>query len=63
LCDENGAMVGVFDLVEALDRARGEGLDVVEVDATVTPPVCLLIDYGKYKFRSENNLFPKKWTI
>lgn len=43
-------MVGEMDTRDALDRAQAEGLDLVEVDPRSKPPICKIIDYGKYKY-------------
>jgi len=53
LIDENGKQVGVVPLSRALDAARGAQLDLVEVAATVKPPVCKIMDYSKYKYEQE----------
>src|SRR5690606_1570885 len=50
LVDENGEMVGVVTKQEALDMAKHAGLDLVEVSPHAEPPVCKILDYGKYKF-------------
>ncbi|MGA0420605.1 MAG: translation initiation factor IF-3 [Phycisphaerales bacterium] len=50
LIDENGEMVGVVDTDEARRRAADLGLDLVEMAADVRPPVCRIMDYGKYRF-------------
>ncbi|MGI6295942.1 MAG: translation initiation factor IF-3 [Armatimonadota bacterium] len=50
LIDENGAQVGVVPFREALDTARQRGLDIIEVSPTANPPVCRIMDYGKYKY-------------
>lgn len=42
--------LGVLSIEEALLAARQHGLDLVEVAATVDPPVCRIVDYGKYKY-------------
>jgi len=42
--------LGVMPLSQALELARKHSLDLVEVAATATPPVCRLLDYGKYKY-------------
>ena len=42
--------MGVMTLAEARDVARKNSLDLVEVAATAAPPVCRLLDYGKYKY-------------
>ena len=48
--DENGEQLGVLPTAEALERARSSGLDLVEVSPTDSPPVCKIMDYGKYKY-------------
>jgi translation initiation factor IF-3 len=50
LIDESGAQVGIVSLREALDTARSHGLDLIEVSPTADPPVCRIMDYGKYKY-------------
>ncbi len=53
LVDENGQMVGIVPLREALERAREAGLDLVEVAPQATPPVCKILDYGKFKYEQQ----------
>ena len=48
---DNGEMLGVLLIEEALKLASEQGLDLVEVSPKATPPVCKIIDYGKYKYR------------
>ena len=43
-------MLGVIATQEALKRARERGLDLVEINPKATPPVCKILDYGKYKY-------------
>ena len=50
LVGEKGEQLGVMPLVQARDLARRQDLDLVEVAATAVPPVCRLLDYGKYKY-------------
>jgi len=50
LIDENGEMVGVVETDEARRRAMDVGLDLVEIAADVRPPVCKIMDFGKYKY-------------
>lgn len=45
-----GEQVGVLSIHEALDMAQQEGLDLVEISAGSTPPVCKIINYGKYRY-------------
>ena len=48
---DNGEMLGVLQIEEALRMASERGLDLVEVSPKANPPVCKIIDYGKYKYR------------
>jgi translation initiation factor IF-3 len=48
--DEEGEQLGVLDRNEALDIARERGLDLVEVAPNARPPVCRIMDYGKFKY-------------
>ena len=48
--DQNNDQVGVVSTVEALTMAREAGLDLVEVAPTSAPPVCRIMDYGKWKY-------------
>jgi len=50
LVDHNGNMVGVVATPEALRMAEAVGLDLVEVSPAASPPVCKILDYGKYKY-------------
>jgi translation initiation factor IF-3 len=50
LVDQNGAMVGVVDISSALAQAEAVGLDLVEISPNAEPPVCKIIDYGKFKY-------------
>ncbi|MEX0703989.1 MAG: translation initiation factor IF-3 [Planctomycetales bacterium] len=51
--DENGEMLGVVPTSEALARALEAGLDLVEVAPTERPPVCRIMDYGKFKYEQK----------
>ena len=53
MIDEKGDQLGVIPIVEAMRRANEVGLDLVEVSPNAKPPVCKLLDYGKYKFDLE----------
>jgi translation initiation factor IF-3 len=48
--DENGQMVGVLSTRDAIEQARQRGCDLVEVSPAAVPPVCRIMDYGKYKY-------------
>jgi translation initiation factor IF-3 len=50
LIDETGEMVGIVETDEARRRAADAGLDLVEVAADVRPPVCRIMDYGKFRY-------------
>jgi translation initiation factor IF-3 len=47
---EKGEQLGIMPISQALEMARRHDLDLVEVAPTATPPVCRLLDYGKYKY-------------
>ncbi len=53
LVDENGEMVGVVTKAEALQMAEEASLDLVEVSPNADPPVCKILDYGKYKYEAQ----------
>ena len=46
----DGKQLGVIQLTEALNLARQHGVDLVEIAAAATPPVCRLVDFGKYRY-------------
>ena len=46
----DGRQLGVLSLNDALAMARANGVDLVEIAATATPPVCRLVDYGKFRY-------------
>jgi hypothetical protein len=48
--DEEGQPVGIIGVREALDMAKEKGLDLIEVAPNAQPPVCRIMDYGKYKY-------------
>ncbi len=48
--DEQGKQLGIMPLAEAVARAEEKGLDLVQVAANANPPVCKIMDYGKYKY-------------
>lgn len=51
--DENGVMLGEMPTDQARQIARERGFDLVEVAAEARPPVCKLLDYGKYKYEQK----------
>lgn len=50
LIDENGKQIGIVPLQEALRIASEKGLDLVEVAPQANPPVCKILDYGKFLY-------------
>lgn len=52
LIDENGNQVGIVSIYEANRIADEKNLDLVQMTAGVTPPVCKLMDYGRYRFEN-----------
>ena len=50
---EDGSQIGVIPVKEALKTAEENGLDLVEVSPKSNPPVCKIMDYGKYKYQLE----------
>ncbi len=53
LIDETGENVGVVPLRDALGRAADAGLDLVEISPNADPPVCKILDYGRYKYEAK----------
>jgi translation initiation factor IF-3 len=53
LIDQTGTNLGAIDIQTALQRAVEAGLDLVEIAPTSTPPVCKILDYGKYKYQAQ----------
>ncbi len=51
--DETGEKRGVMPVEQALELAREAGLDLVEVAPGATPPVCKILDYGKFKYQAQ----------
>jgi translation initiation factor IF-3 len=48
--DADGGQLGVLSIGDALTLARGRGVDLVEIAPNAQPPVCRLVDYGKYRY-------------
>jgi translation initiation factor IF-3 len=53
LIDSEGKQVGIVALQQAQDMAREKDLDLVEISPTANPPVCKIMDYGKYVFQQK----------
>ncbi len=56
LIGENNEQLGVVTNYEALKMAREQGIDLVEVAPNVRPPVCRLINYGRWKYTQKKNI-------
>ncbi len=65
LIDENGKMVGVVSLYEALKRSFEAELDLIEVSPNINPPVCKIASYSKMKYEDQKklNLNKKKQKV
>ena len=48
--DPDGEQIGILPILQALDTAAEFGLDLVEISPNATPPVCKIMDYGRYKY-------------
>ncbi len=53
MVDEKGQNLGVMETPEAIRIAQERGLDLIEIAPTVTPPVCKIMDFGKFKYQRE----------
>lgn len=53
LIDDQGAQVGIVPIAQAQAMAREKDLDLVEISPTANPPVCKIMDYGKYVFQQK----------
>src|SRR5437763_5360536 len=51
--DDEGQQLGILPPYEALKKAREKNLDLVEISPTAQPPVCRIMDYGKYLYQQE----------
>jgi len=61
--DEGGQQVGVVPIKEALQMSEERGVDLVEVAPNANPPVCRLMDYGKYKYELKKQATAKKQKV
>jgi translation initiation factor IF-3 len=64
--DDEGEQLGVLDVRDAIRRAKEKGLDLVEVAPTAQPPVCRIIDFGKFQYEAKkkaNEAKKKQVTI
>jgi len=53
LIDETGEKVGIVDPADAVERAEEAGLDLVEISPKAQPPVCKIMDFGKFKYEQQ----------
>ena len=53
LIDQNGEKQGIMPITAALEAAEEVGLDLVEISPNSDPPVCKILDYGKFKFQEQ----------
>lgn len=58
--DEDGTQLGVISRTEALRLAEERGLDLVEVSPNADPPVCKIVDWGKYNYQKTKQLQKSK---
>lgn len=63
MIDENGVQVGVVSKDEALVRAKGLELDLVEVAPDASPPVCRIMNYGKFKYKQKKKMHQKQHVV
>ncbi|HCU25096.1 MAG TPA: translation initiation factor IF-3 [Deltaproteobacteria bacterium] len=60
LIDADGKQLGVFITSKAIELAENQGLDLVELSPNASPPVCKIMDYGKYKYQQTKKLKESK---
>ncbi len=53
MIDDEGEQLGIMNLDDALGAAEERGFDLVEVSPNASPPVCRIMDYGKYKYQAQ----------
>lgn len=63
LIDFDGQQVGVVDIKVALSKAEESGFDLVEISPNIVPPVCRIMDYGKYLFEQSKKSKKKSKQI
>ena len=57
---DDGEQLGVMKKNEAIDIAKGRGLDLVEIAPNNKPPVCKVVDYGKFKYQEQKRKTKQK---
>lgn len=60
LIDQDGNMIGVVTPAQGLEMARNAGLDLVEISPNAEPPVCKILDYGKFKYEAQKKAHDAK---
>jgi translation initiation factor IF-3 len=60
IIDETGEQLGVISLSEALEKASSLELDLVEISPNAQPPVCKIMNFGKYKYREQKKAHEMK---
>ena len=62
---DNGEMLGIFSVFEAVSMAESKGLDLIEIAPNANPPTCKIMDYGKWKYENKKKAAEarKKQTI
>ncbi|MEM7456741.1 MAG: translation initiation factor IF-3 [Planctomycetota bacterium] len=58
--DSNGDQLGIIPTKDALEKAKSQGLDLVIVAAEADPPVCRIMDYGKFKYDKSKRIHKNK---
>lgn len=56
MIDQEGTQLGIISIDVALEKAQAIGLDLVEISPTSTPPVCRIMNYGKYHFEQSKRV-------
>ena len=57
LIDQNGDMLGLINISDALKKANDAHLDLVEVDPNSSPPICKILDYGKVRYEKQKQSY------
>jgi len=63
LVGEDGEQIGIVTLAEAIAKAEAAELDLVEIAPTAKPPVCRIMDYGKFKYREAKRAHEAKLKL
>lgn len=60
IIDENGENLGEMSRLDAISKAREKGFDLVEINPTARPPICKMMDFGKFKYDTAKKLKESK---